>query len=346
MWPDAPTYTLAYDKSAMAPEFGHRTIRTSFLQRLPGGLNKLRWYLPLMPTATESYDLSQFDVVISSCSAFAKGVITSDHTIHICYCHTPTRYLWSDSLSYVEELHVPSFIKRLLPIMFTWLRLWDKAAAERVDFFVANSEAVKQRITKYYRRDSTVIHPPVTVDKFHISDAPKKYFLIGGRLVAYKRFDLVVQAFTKLGLPLKIFGSGPAEAALRQMAGTNVEFLGRVSDDERVKLFENAIAFLHPHEEDFGITAVESMAAGRPVIAYRRGGALETVIDGVTGTLFDEQSWEEIADLVLRFDHTKFDPQTIRTHALKFSDTLFRQVFKDFVTQKWAAHKQENLGLL
>ncbi len=346
MWPDAPTFTLAYDKRHMNAEFGHRDIRTSFLQHFPGGLSKLRWFLPFMPTATERYDLSAFDVVISSCSAFAKGVITTDHTVHICYCHTPTRYLWSDSLSYVDELKAPGFVKHLLPFMFTWLRTWDKLAADRVDHFVANSEAVKQRITKYYRRDSTVIYPPVTVDKFQISDAPKKYFLIGGRLVAYKRFDIVVEAFTKLGLPLKIFGSGPAESTLRKVAGPNIEFLGRVSDDERVKLFEDAIAFLHPHEEDFGITAVESMAAGRPVIAFRRGGALETVIDGVTGQLFDEQSWEELADVVLRFDHTKFNPTIIREHALKFSDTVFRQAFSTFVNQKWSAHKQEKLGLL
>jgi glycosyltransferase involved in cell wall biosynthesis len=346
MWPDAPTFSLAYSKQHMDAEFGHRTIHTSFLQRFPGALNHLRWLLPLMPTATESYDLSNFDVVISSCSAFAKGIITTDHTVHICYCHTPTRYLWSDTISYLSELKVPGFIKFFLPFLFTWLRAWDKLAADRVDFFVANSEAVKQRITKYYRRDSTVIFPPVTVDKFQISSAPKKYFLIGGRLVAYKRFDLVVQAFTKLGLPLKIFGSGPAEPSLRKIAGPNIEFLGRVSDAERIKLFEAAIAFLHPHEEDFGITAVESMAAGRPVIALRRGGAIETVIDGVTGTLFDEQSWEELASVVLRFDEKKFDPQVIRAHAQKFSDTIFRQSFSSFVNQKWLEHKQEKLGLL
>lgn len=346
MWPNAPTYTLAYDKTAMDAEFGHRDIRTSFLQRLPGGLSKLRWYLPLMPTATERYDLSQFDVIISSCSAFAKGVITPSHAIHICYCHTPTRYLWSDTLSYVDELRAPGLAKLVLPLVLTFLRLWDKLAADRVDHFVANSEAVRQRIAKYYRQDSTVIYPPVDVNRFAISEAPKTYYLIGGRIVAYKRFDIVIDAFTKLGIPLKVFGSGPAEAALRRRAGSNIEFLGRISDDERSRLFAGAIAFLHPHEEDFGITAVESMAAGRPVIAYRRGGALETVIDGVTGTLIDEQSWEELADTVMHFDEKKFNPAVIRAHAETFATEVFRKRFHDFVSKAWNEHRQRNLGTL
>ncbi|MBI1907825.1 glycosyltransferase [Candidatus Uhrbacteria bacterium] len=346
MWPDAPTFTLAYDKPAMDAEFGHRDIRTSFLQRLPGGLRKLRWYLPLMPTATERYDLSAYDVVISSCSAFAKGVVTSAHTVHICYCHTPTRYLWSDTLSYVDELRAPWLAKMVLPFVLTYLRLWDRAAADRVDHFLANSEAVRQRITKYYRRESTVIHPPVDVHRFAISDAPKTYYLIGGRIVAYKRFDIVIDAFTKLGIPLKVFGSGPAEKDLRRRAGPNIEFVGRVSDDERARLFAGAIAFLHPHEEDFGITAVESMAAGRPVIAYRRGGALETVIDGVTGTLFDEQSWEELADTVLHFDEHTFNPHAIRAHAETFATERFRTQFHDFVMRAWNEHRQKTLGVL
>lgn len=346
MWPTAPTFTLAYDKTSMDAEFGHRDIRTSFLQRLPGGLKKIRWYLPLMPTATERYDLSQFDVIISSCSAFAKGVITPSHAIHICYCHTPTRYLWSDTLSYVDELRAPGLAKLALPAVLTFLRMWDKLAADRVDHFVANSEAVRQRITKYYRRESTVIHPPVDVNRFTVSDKPKTYYLVGGRIVAYKRFDIVVDAFTKLGIPLKVFGSGPAEADLRRRAGPNIEFLGRVSDDERARLFSGAIAFLHPHEEDFGITAVESMAAGRPVIAYRRGGALETVIDGVTGALIDEQSWEELANTVLHFNEKRFDPATIRAHAETFSTEVFRKNFHDFVTKAWNEHRQRNLGTL
>ncbi len=346
MWPDAPTYTLAYDKAHMAPEFGHRDIRTSFLQRIPGGLKRLRWFLPFMPTATESYDLSQYDVVISSSSAFAKGVITSPRSVHICYCHTPTRYLWEDTLSYLGELRAPWFAKSLLPGFLTWLRTWDRLAADRVDFFIANSETVKRRIAKYYRRDSTVISPPVDTERFSISTNPKKYYLVGGRLVDYKRYDIVVEAFTKLGVPLKVFGSGPAEKELRRIAGPNVEFLGRVSDDERARLFADAIAFLHPHEEDFGITAIESMASGRPVIAYRRGGATETVVDGVTGVFFDEQSWEELADTVMHFDASMFIPEKIRAHAEQFSTAVFRKAMQSFVREKWEEHKKKSLGVL
>lgn len=339
LWPGAPTFTLLYDQRQMSDTFGHRDIRTSFLQNLPFGLKKYRWYLPLMPTATESYNLSEFDVVISSSSAFSKGVITPANAIHLCYCHTPTRYLWSDAVSYLEELSAPRPIKALLPSLLSRLRTWDRLAANRVDHFIANSETVRRRIKKYYDRDSEVVYPPVDTEKFSIVDGPKDYFLIGGRLVAYKRYDLVVDAFTKLGLPLKIFGTGPAEASLRARAGKNITFLGRVSDEERVRLFENATAFVHPHEEDFGITAVEAMAAGRPVIAYRRGGALETVIDGVTGVLFDEQSWEELAHTVLQFDHTAFDSRVIKTHADQFSVANFRKRMYAQATQAWHNHQ-------
>ncbi len=342
LWPHSPTFTLLYDKTTMDDTFGHRDIRTSFLQRLPFALTKYRWYLPFMPTATESYNLADYDVVVSSTSAFSKGVITSPESVHICYCHTPTRYLWSDTVSYIEELNAPGPIKALLPKVLSQLRVWDRLAAERVDHFIANSETVRRRIKKYYGRESEVVHPPVDTQKFTISTKPKEYFLVGGRLVAYKRYDLVVDAFTKLGLPLKIFGTGPAEASLRARAGKNITFLGRVSDEERIHLFENAIAFLHPHEEDFGITAVESMAAGRPVIAYAKGGAVETVIDGVTGTLFSEQSWEELADTVLHFDHTSFNPTAIKAHAEQFSVANFRKRMHDVVRAAWTTHEERH----
>lgn len=344
IWPNAPTFTLLYDEKKMSSQFGHRDIRPSFLQKLPLSLSKPRWYLPLMPTATESYDLSEFDVILSSTSAFSKGVIPPADALHICYCHTPTRYLWSDTHNYVQELAVPSPIKKLLPPLLTQLRAWDRLAADRVDSFIANSETVRNRISRFYRKKSDVIHPPVDIDEFSISDRPKEYFLIGGRLVAYKRYDLVVQAFSKLGIPLKVYGSGPVEDLLKKIAGPNVEFLGRVSNQERARLFADAIAFLHPQEEDFGITPLESMAAGRPVIAYRRGGALETVIDGVTGIFFDEQSWEEVADTALHFDASKFDPNTIRKHAERFSRQRFHREMHDYVNQKWEDHQRKLLG--
>jgi glycosyltransferase involved in cell wall biosynthesis len=335
IFPDAPTYTLFYDAEAMKADFGHKNIRTSFLQHVPFGKRFFRYLLPLMTVATESYDLSDYDVIISSASAFAKGVVTPTDAVHISYCHTPTRYLWSDAQSYVDELRAPKIVKWALPPILSLLRLWDKAAADRTDLFIANSKTVQNRIQKYYRRESNVIHPPVDVERFFISPNPKTYFLAGGRLVAYKRFDLVVQAFTELGLPLKIFGAGPAEEALKKMAGPNIEFLGRVSDDERSRLFADAIAFINPQEEDFGLTVVEAMAAGRPVIAYKKGGATETVVEGVTGTFFTEQTSEALKKTVKAFDEKTFDPARIRAHAETFSTERFRKELLAFVEDAW-----------
>ncbi|NBS68102.1 glycosyltransferase family 4 protein [bacterium] len=344
IWPHAPLYTLAMDRVQFS-HFGHREIYTSFLDRLPLGRTFFRWLLPLMPTAIESFDLQNADVVVSSVSALAKGVITHPHTIHICYCHTPTRYLWSETQEYIEELDTPRFVKRTLPPMLSWLRTWDRIAAERVDVFIANSETVRKRIKKYYGKESIVIHPPVDIERFRVSDtSARKYFLAGGRLVAYKRFDIIVDAFTKLGKPLVIFGTGPAEEDLRRRAGKNITFVGHVSDEERSRLFSEAIAFIHPQEEDFGITAVESMASGRPVIAYAKGGASETVIEGLTGTLFYEQSAEELMDTILHFSSDAFSPTKIRAFAEQFSPHAFRERILALVREHYTRHKQDTLG--
>lgn len=342
LWPDAPLYTLLFD-SASLPAFANRDVRTSFLARLPFSLRKYQWYLPLMPTATEAYDLSDYDVVLSSTSAFAKGVLTRENTLHICYCHTPTRYLWSDTHSYVEELRVPRLVKMMLPPLLSRLRLWDRQAADRVDVFIANSQTVRRRIQKYYGRDAAVIHPPVDTRRFSISTQPKTYFLTGGRLVAYKRYDLVIQAANRTKLPLKIFGAGPIEGDLRAMAGSSVEFLGRVSDEEQARLYAGARAFIHPQEEDFGITAVESMAAGVPVMAWKRGGATETVIEGQTGAFFEEQIWEELADLMIRWRDADWNPYAIKAHAQTFSRERFERELRDFVTHEWSRRHQQSL---
>lgn len=334
LWPEAPTYTLFFDPEKV-PTFAGRDIRTSFLQKFPLAKRKYQWYIMLMPTATEHYDLSGYDIVLSSTSAFAKGVLTKEHALHVCYCHTPTRYLWSDSHSYLEELRVPKIIKSMLPPLLSRLRLWDKQAADRVDVFVANSQTVRKRIQKYYRRDAHVIHPPVDTHKFSISNEPKTYFLTGGRLVAYKRYDLVVEAANRTGIPLKIFGSGPVEKDLQHMAKPNIEFLGRVSDKKQARLYAEAKAFIHPQEEDFGITPVESMASGRPVIAYRKGGATETVEEGLSGEFFDEQSWEELADHMIRFDESAYIPSAIKTYAEKFSRKRFEQEIREFIKEQY-----------
>ncbi|MFH1781787.1 MAG: glycosyltransferase, partial [Patescibacteria group bacterium] len=230
IWPDAPTYVLVHNKKNSNKVFHDKDIRTSFIQRLPFGVSKYKYYFPLMPSAVENYDLMDYDVVLSSNSAFAKGVITQPKTLHICYCHTPTRFLWSDTHSYLRELGASSIIKKVLPWYLSNVRVWDRLAAERVDQYIANSRIVQDRIQKYYNSKSDIIHPPVEARKFFISQ-PKDYFLAGGRLVPYKRYDLIIDAFNRLGRPLKIYGDGPEMEALKKRARPNIEFLGRVSDE-------------------------------------------------------------------------------------------------------------------
>jgi glycosyltransferase involved in cell wall biosynthesis len=341
IWPEAPTFTLFFDPDRL-PAFRGRDVRTSFLQRAPLIKTKYQMYVALMPTAVEQLDLTDYDVVLSNASAFAKGVIVRRDALHLCYCHTPTRYLWSDTHSYVQELRLPRMAKSLLLPVLSYLRLWDRQAAERVDHFIANSRTVQERIKKYYRRDAHVIHPPVEVDRFSISHEPKTYFLAGGRLVAYKRFDVIVEAANRTGLPVKIFGTGPIEHELRERARPNVEFLGKVSDEERARLYANAKAYIHPQEEDFGITAVESMASGRPVLAFRKGGATETVIDGVTGQFLEDQSWEELADAMIRFEEGRWDPVRIRAHAETFHQRQFQETVRQFVEDAWKRHAEQH----
>lgn len=329
--PEAPIFTIVSDKKTAEYYFGDRKIQTSFVQRMPFGVRLYQWWLPLMSAAVENLNLSAYDTVISSASSFAKGVLTKPGATHICYCHTPTRYLWSDSHNYLKELKVNWLIKKILPLTLRDLRLWDRLAAERVDYFIANSKTVQARINKYYNRDSVVIYPPVETARFSISSAPKKYFLAGGRLVPYKRIDLAVKACSRLNAPLIVFGSGPEEKYLKKIAKENVIFLGKISDAHKARLFSNCIAYINPQEEDFGITAIEAMASGRPVIAYKKGGALETIKAGETGEFFEEQIWEDLADKLMRFDHTRYHPEAIRAHALSFDTAVFKRRMEEFL---------------
>lgn len=338
IWPKAPIFTLVSDPLYAKELFSDAKIKTSFLQKMPFGLKHYQWYLPLMPAAIERLDLREFDAVLSSSSAFAKGVITSPETMHICYCHTPTRYLWTDTLNYVDEINLNPAVRKLVPLILPNLRLWDKACAERVDKFIANSETVQKRIKKYYNRESDVINPPVDADKFSV-DKPENFYLIGGRLVPYKRYDIAIEAFGKLGIPLKIFGAGPELENLKEIAKPNIEFLGKVSEQEKAELYKKCIAFLHPQEEDFGITALEAMVSGRPVIAYNKGGALETVISGITGEFFDDQTWECLAHTILRFRPENYSPARIREHAMQFDKKNFKARIKYYVEKNWYRHK-------
>ncbi len=349
MFPEAPIYTLLYEKKNVDKNFAGRHIETSVIQRLPGGVKHYKWYLFFMPMAVEFFDLRTFDLVISDASAFAKGVITSPDTLHICYCHTPTRYLWSDAHQYLNELKYNKWMKKIISLTLGRLRLWDYAAAQRVDHFIANSATVQKRISKYYRRDSEIIYPPVETDKFKIADLSRqsrqeRYFLLGCRLAPYKRADIVVQAFKALGdgFNLKIFGDGLDLPRLRRLAGgaSNIEFLGRVDEDKKAELYANALAFINPQEEDFGITAVEAMAAGRPVLAYRRGGATETVIEDKTGLFFDEQTPAAVMALLRRFladldsGRKTWNSRDIKEHAALYSVTEFKRQLSAFIKSK------------
>ncbi len=334
LWPEAPIYTLFYDPNRANPAFAAMQIRTSPLQRVPLAVRRFRWFLPVMPLATESYDLSGFDLVLSSSSMFAKGVLTDPGTLHISYCHTPTRFLWTDRLAYLDQ-NVPTPIRRLLPPVMTALRQWDRLSVERVDRFIANSRTVADRIWKYYQRRADVMHPPVDLSAFRAGEGKGGYYLTGGRLVAYKRFDIAVRAFSKLGVRLKVFGEGPEYKRLRALAKRSVEFVGRVDDAARAELYRNATAFVYPQIEDFGLTAVEAMASGRPVIAYPVGGATETVVSGETGVFFDEQSWESLAHTVIRFAPERFDPTRIRRHAEQFDTPLFLNRLKTAVEERY-----------
>ena len=334
MWPEAPIFLLFHDRTKM-PQFNSADIKESFLARIPGGRSHYQWFLPWMPLATEKLNLENFDVVLSTSSLFAKGVITHPGTLHIAYCHTPPRFLWGNTHDYVDDLNYNRAVKAFLPMVIHRLRLWDKMSADRVDHFIANSRTVQSRISKYYRRDSEVIYPPVNTDAFSPTTDIGDYFGADVRLVTYKRLDLIVSAFNRLRYPLKIFGSGPELTRLRKMAKPNITFLGRITDSAKSELLSRARAFIHPQLEDFGITPVEAMAAGRPVIAYANGGATETVIPGETGVFFPEQSWESLLDTVLHFNHTAWDSTKIREQAQKFNQESFKMSVRQFVEHRY-----------
>ena len=341
MFPDAPIYTLLYEKKNADKYFKDRHIETSIIQSLPGGIKHYQWYMPFMPMAVEFFDLKSFDLVISDASAFVKGVITSPDTLHICYCHTPTRYLWSDTHQYIGELRYNKYFKKLISLALNYVRVWDRVAADRVDKYIANSKTVRRRISKYYKSDSTVIYPPVELNKFSVSETTDDYFLIGGRLAPYKRVDIVIEAFKKLDKKLKVFGDGVDMERLKSIAGDNknIEFLGRVNDEERAKLYRKCQAFINPQEEDFGITVVEAMASGRPVIALRKGGATETVIEGQTGLFFNEQNSESLAEVVNKFTNHNFNSKEIRLHAEKFDTERFKKEIRKYIAEEYEKFK-------
>ena len=323
LFPECDIYTHVLDKSSLPGSLLGYKIKTSFINKLPFSKYIYKYYLPLMPLALEQFDLQQYDLVISSESGPAKGVLTSSSALHVCYCHTPMRYAWDMYHEYMQSF---GLIKRMLMVPFLhYIRLWDRASADRVDRFVANSVNVARRIAKHYRRESVVVYPPVDVDAFSICHEKDDYYLMVGQMVDYKRADLAVKAFSRMGRRLVVIGEGEQLRKLRGIAGENVEFLGRQSFDVLRSHYSRCRALVFPGEGDFGIVPVEAMTSGRPVIAYGRGGALETVVDGRTGIFFHEQTEEALMEAVERFEmvENSFRPEDIRSHALQFGSERF-----------------------
>jgi glycosyltransferase involved in cell wall biosynthesis len=355
VFPDAPIYTSIYAPDAMPEAFREMDLRTTFLQRWPGAQRHYKLYLPLMPAAFESLDLSEYDVVLSNSHACAKGVLTRSDTCHLCYCYTPIRYAWEFYHDYLRSDELGWLARQLVPPMMRRLRLWDFQAAQRPDYYCAISHHVRQRIRKHYRREADVIYPPVDVAAFaEVSKVPKvtdhasrithhasrDFFLVVSRLVQYKRVDLAVRACTELRRPLVVVGVGPEEGRLRAMAGETVQFLGWQTDEQVRALYAAARALLFPGEEDFGLTPVEAQAAGTPVVAFARGGALETVLDGVTGVFFHEPAVASLSDAIRRLDTLPFDPATLQTQARRFDVSVFQTAMRQWIEEKWQEYRQ------
>ncbi|QPC85037.1 glycosyltransferase [Phototrophicus methaneseepsis] len=341
MYPQSPIYTSIYAPDIMPDFYRQWDIRTQWLDHMPGIHRHHQPYLPLYPLAWGGLDLQGYDVILSNKSGFCHGLqFDPSQTVHVCYCLAPTRYVWQLD-AYIAREGISKPIEMALRPVVNWLKRWDYEAAQRVTHFIAISTEIQERIRTYYDRDSVIIYPPVETARFqpvpesHVED----YFLIVSRLIPYKRIDLAVQAATRLGLPLKIGGKGRDMERLRAMAGPTVEFLGYVPDEDLPGLMARAKAFIFPGLEDFGITPVQAEAAGRPVIAYKGGGALDTVLPGITGEFFDEMTVDALADVMMDFDVSKYDPAVIRRHALQFDRNVFDEQIRAFVAQSWQAHQ-------
>lgn len=330
LWPAAPWYTAVHNPATASFTRGW-DVRTSFMQYVPLAKTHHQWFPWLTPFAFESFSFDGFDTVISITSAEAKGIITQPATLHLCYCLTPTRYLWSHSHEYGY------------PLLLSKLRQWDYVAAQRPDRFLAISRSVQDRIRKYYHRDSDVIYPGIDTNFFvpGTSHQPlaTSYFLVVSRLVAYKHIDLAIRACNQLKLPLKIVGSGSEFNRLQSLAGPTVELLGQLTDEQLLGYYQGCRALIFPGEEDFGLTMLEALSCGKPVIAFARGGASEIITAGTTGQFFDTLNTHSLVQALTQFDPTVYDPTIIRHHALKFSLSGFKRQFKSQVVTLWQQHQ-------
>ncbi len=351
LWPTAPLYTLVYaQESVRRLGFEPGQVHASFLQRFPRAQKWYRKYLPFYPLAVEQFDLSGYDVILSSSHAAAKGVLVRSDQLHLCYCHTPVRYAWDLTHRYLAENELERGLKSFLArTVLHYIRLWDTLTANRVDHFIANSRYTAGRIWRAYRREAAVIYPPVDVGRFGVCEKKDGFFLFVSRLVPYKRADLVVAAFADLGLPLIVAGDGPQLAECRKLAGRNVEFIGYQDDAAVADLMSRARALVFAAEEDFGIVPVEAQACGTPVIAYGKGGVKDTVVpasgdnwESATGVFFYEQSAAALGAAVKQFLawEGRFRPQVLRKNAERFSRERFKREIEMFVSQKWTQADQ------
>lgn len=339
MFPKAPIYTLLYNNELFS--YPDERIRTSYLQQLPQFIkNRSRYLLPLIPSAVESWDFSEYDIVLSSSSAFVKNIITPETTHHVCYCHTPARFVWDYWPQYLDEQKLGRLRKLYARRQARKYRIWDYVGSARVDTFLANSKTTQKRIDKYYRSSSHVLHPPVNLESCQYRSPQDKddYYVTLSILTPYKRIDTAIEAFNTSGKKLVVISDGPDRSRLESMASDNIEFTGYVSNQKRAELLAGAKGLVFPNVEDFGISPVEAMASGTPVLAYGKGGVTETVTDGKTGVFFDQQTTAGINQAIERFESTKFDGETLAAHAREFSEDVFKKKLASAIKRSYYDH--------
>jgi len=332
LFPTADLFTLLHTPGSVSPTIESHQIKTSFIQKLPFSGRQYRYYLPLMPAAIQALDVTEYDLIVSSSYCAAKGIRKRPGAVHLCYCHTPMRYIWDQYDCYFGAGQAAWPVRLLMGLLRKPLQRWDIRSSQGVDYFIANSRHVAARIRRIYGRESRVIYPPVDVERFQNGPAETgDYFLTAGALVPYKRTELAVDACTRLKLPLRVIGIGPDLARLKRRAGPTVEFLGWQTDESLKRYLRGCRALLFPGEEDFGIVPVEAQAAGRPVIAYGKGGVTETLEDGVTGTYFHKQTANSLIQAIARFETLSFEPKQLRESALRFEKGRFSREMRDFL---------------
>ena len=343
LFPEATIFTLLHNEGTLSTTIERMKIKTSFMQQLPMKATKYRNYLPLMPLAISSLDFSGYDLIISTSAAVAKGAVPRDGALHICYCNSPMRYVWDQYSEYFGKGRAGFLTRSIMTVVAPYLRHWDVRTCNRVHYFIANSHNVAERISRIYQRSSDVIYPPVNTAQFKVSDKDDGYYLVVSAFVPYKRVDLAINAFNTYGEKLLVVGSGPEREKLEKMAHKNIEFLGWQSGESLTSLYAGCRALIFPGVEDFGIVPLEAMSSGKPVVAFGKGGALETVVadsGSPTGVFFYDQTTEALIGAIESLAHLKFDPYAIRRHAETFDRTVFKQHMGEYIVRRFKESKK------